>query len=500
MRCKRLPNERIILILVASLIFLIYLFNFSSYFVTHDGIEYSLNIINFKPGWLDGKPLYIVVGRIFYEIGRFFLSKEKLVYVFDFMSAIFATLACINLYFIYKQLFEEKYTGLFSSLCIAFSPIFFFMSVIPNHYTLMLFLTTLSVLLWLKKNFFWWAVCFGLAISSYALSLLLIFPFIYSILKQESYKKEFHKILKVLPVILLICLVFYGWVLLFYVTKNSGFVKFYYNIIMNDYLLFNNARGFVFEYLLYHMIPSFFRSLGFHNIFLFVITVFYFFTKKKLLFDKKLGFLFWWFVPYLIFIIIWPSDNLYFFGRKFVILILPPLTIILTHAFSEFFLKRAFKSKIKILSVFFIAFLLFIAVFSSIKEFSSFICINEAVRDEEYGKILAQNMPEDSVLITAWETPYVRFYNDRNLTVMGWFGSTFPEHNVIGFVNSTLSDLLDKHEEVYITNSVLDQEVVWENHTITTKFEVAKTFIKENFKLSEFYYDTNVISEKSPKK
>ena len=496
MEHKILHREKIILIFVASLIFLIYLFNFSPYFVTHDSIQYTLNIINLRPGWLDGKPLYIFVGKIFHEFGISFLPREKIVYVFDFLSAIFATLTCVNLYFIYRYLFRKRYIGILSSLCLAFSPLFFFMSVIPNHYTLMLFLSTLSVLLWLKKNFFWWAVCFGLAISSYAISLLLIFPFVYSILKQESYKREFDKISKVFSLILLICLVFYGWVLLFHINKHPGIIKFYYNIITTDYLVFNNARGFVLKYLLCFMMPSLFRSIGFHNMFLFIIMLFYFFTKKRILFKKELWFLFWWFIPYFIFPLLWSSDNFHFFGRKFVIFILPALSIILVHSFSEFSLKRNFKLKIKIFSIILIVFLLFVTIFFSVKEFSSFSSADELGKIEEYSKTLAQNIPENSVLITAWETPYVQFYNDRNLTVIGWFGSTFPEHGVTEFVNLTISELLAKHGKVYITNSFFDQESLWKYQNISTKFEVAGNFIRKNFNVTEYCYDTNLVLEK----
>ena len=497
MEYKILHREKIILIIVTSLIFFVYLFNFSPYFVTHDSIQYTLNIINLKPGWLDGKPLYIVVGRIFYDVGRVFLPREKLIYVFDLISAIFATLTCVNLYFIYKHLFRKRYVGILSSLCLAFSPLFFFMSVIPNHYTLMLFLSTLSVLLWVKKNFFWWAVCFGLAISSYVLSLLLIFPFIYSILKQEPYKKKFHKILKVLPVIPLICLIFYGWVLLFYITKHPGFIGFYYNIIKNDYLLFNNAKGLVLlSYFFHYLIPSLFRSIGFHNIFLILIMFFYFFTKRKPLFSKELSFLFWWFIPYFIFPFIWTSTNLNFFGRKFAIFMLPALSIILVHSFSEIFLKLNFKLKIKISSIMLIVFLLFVTISFSMKEFSSISSVDEAGKIEEYSKMLAQNIPKNSILITAWESPYVQFYNEKNLTVIGWFGSTFPEHEVTEFVNSTISDLLSKHGKVYITNSFFDQDVLWRHPGITTKFEIAGNFIRNNFNVSEFCCDANLVLEK----
>jgi len=105
-------------------------------------------------------------------------------------------------------------------------------------------------------------------------------------------------------------------------------------------------------------------------------------------------------------------------------------------------------------------------------------------------------IPENSVLVTAWETPYVRFYNNRNLIIMRWFGSTFLEHEVTEFVNSTISDLLIKDREVYITNSFFDQDVFWRHLGITTKFEVAGDFIRKNFNVTEFCCDTNLVSEK----
>ncbi len=77
-----------------------------------DGAYYANMILSLRPGWMDGKPVYIWIGYIFSEFASFLgVSRPSLVLVFGLYSALFGSLTAVNLYFISKSLFSQRFLG-----------------------------------------------------------------------------------------------------------------------------------------------------------------------------------------------------------------------------------------------------------------------------------------------------------------------------------------------------------------------------------------------------
>ena len=116
-----------------------------------DGAYYANMILSLRPGWMDGKPAYIWIGYIISKVASFLgVSRPSLVLVFGLYSALFGSLTVVNLYFIGKSLFNQKYLGVAAGLLAAFSPIGFSMSLLIAPYSLTLFFVTLAVAAWIR--------------------------------------------------------------------------------------------------------------------------------------------------------------------------------------------------------------------------------------------------------------------------------------------------------------------------------------------------------------
>lgn len=155
-------------------------------------------------------------------------------YIFGFISAFFGALTVICTYYIYKELFNDTKFALFPPILLAISPTFFFASTISEVFTLNLFFVSLTILMWLQKRFLLWGLAWALAISSHATSVLLIFPFLMSFVK-ENRKANKSEICQGIIIMSLVSAIFYAGVLSFY-PSFMDFVRDYITISAREYI------------------------------------------------------------------------------------------------------------------------------------------------------------------------------------------------------------------------------------------------------------------------
>ncbi|MBU0456915.1 MAG: DUF2723 domain-containing protein [Nanoarchaeota archaeon] len=144
-----------------------------------------------------GYPTYILLGKLFT-----FIPFGNIAWRVNLMSAVFASLAVMLLYFICYKLTKSKLASFTASLIFAFTRIFWSQAVIAEVYTLNAFFITLNILILLhwkekqnniknnintssKKWLYLFSFAYGLSLTNHITSIFLFPGFAYFILVKE---------------------------------------------------------------------------------------------------------------------------------------------------------------------------------------------------------------------------------------------------------------------------------------------------------------------------
>lgn len=275
-----------------------YSLNLPSYFNSIDSVSYALAVTEFRPGFLDGKPLYIFACRLFYELLKpGFASRAELVYLFGLFSALFGSLTVVVIYLLHRELFGDSWFSLVSALLVAVTPFFFFVSTNSEVVTFNLFFVSLSVLFWIKRRFLLWGVSWGLALSSHATSFLLFFTFLYLFLRGRQ----------LLPVKQIVCgfilaaviaSASYLWVLSYYESLEV-FARTYSALSVNEYVSVGSIYFFTF---IFHFITS----SGIVISLTAAYSAYYLLKHKRK--KEQVHILLSWLAPYTLFLFVWYRD------------------------------------------------------------------------------------------------------------------------------------------------------------------------------------------------
>jgi hypothetical protein len=434
---------------------------------------------------MDGKAVYIWLGHAIYAVTALIgLSRPSLVLVFGLYSAIFASLTTVNLYVIYTSIFGEKYMGLASAFLTIFSPIGFVTSLLIVPYPLALFFVTLAVAAWLGERYVTWSLALALAICTHASSILLAAAWVGVILTSHS-RIMAVAFVKHLPILLLVCVGFFGWVISFFPSLDS-YVQFNLFVTAKDYLQpitgwnWLISRG---EALIQSngLLLLMFSGLG-----LCVV------VKGRTANQKMLT---WWFTPYLIFYLVWPQA-----GGKFYIFLLPPLSLTATAGISyaarsmqtllHTFVSEAPKRILTRRRALFLLSLILVIVTLASSLTQGYASVAR-MRDQpnEYAQLgIAMNVwaaKEDfsanTLIISGWEAHYVIFYTPK-LRVVGWYGSLFPveTERIASLVLSTINQAHACQQRVFMTyiwyrqESTRDPSITQAVNVISTNFRIVQ--------------------------
>ncbi len=523
-----LPMERRELVFIALLLLLIlsiYSLNLSKSALTPDSAGYPLVAEILHPGWMDGKPVYIWTGRLFFEFWRAFMnSREALLKTFAFYSALFGALTAINVYLIFRSLFNKRYLGGMSSVLVAFSPMFFYSAVTIESYMFNIFWATLAVLFWVKKRFIWWGIAWGLALSSHITSAFLFFPFAWS-LAFSNYRFQWKKALLGCCFSIFICVVSYGWVLSFYPSL-PAYIRFYRSVSQDEYLrwptltwITQNLIRFRVIWVVYVLIAAgglfYFRRQPGKTLLIIVILpllilLLYFYGSNLFLLWKSCGYvlttlglaaalllsreknrrqksylLFAWVVPYALFFLGWIQD-----GGQFYIYLVPPISLIVTRLFDSIteglysnVIDRSYSLLPPLLKVkgdLIIVALLFLFALSG-GLFQKMGTIRWAHSKlgfpDQYALQIKSQITPGSVLIASWEGAIAKFY-DPGLHVFDFPFSMVPIDSVSCHFNSSIRDYLNSGTEVFVTKNWLfqrkDAATILARETIRNEFTLLR--------------------------
>lgn len=475
--------ELILLFITFLVILSVYVSTSFHSFLSIDGPAYILSIINKTPGWMDGKPVYIWIGRFFLWLGNILgYSGPELIYVFDFYSAVFGALTCVNIYFIYRKLFDRRYEGIVASILLAFSPIFLLTSSMVEVYTPNLFFVTLSILFWLERNFVLFGISWGLAISSHASSILLVVPFLVSLPSKRDMKNNLFVGLIITVVILLLG---YFWVISFY-NDTYTYANFYLDVTKKEYI-----QPFDLNTILSGLI-MFINGIG---VDLFIITILAIPLLIRSVYRDKIIFLTSWFIPYFLFFTFWIKEMFYVYT-------IPPIAIL--SARSIFYISKFFnisetnitsKNKLtqilpKLQNLLILLFLIILVFLRSTYYYQMIYNSHDMIYDfDKFSIWTVDNVPQGSIIITSLEGLSVRFYNSK-ITVLLWGDSTFPEDEseIRSLVYTNITNYLKNGKKVYVTEYWFKQEGMYKGDD---RFIKASFFLKNEFnvtKINDYVY------------
>ena len=395
-----------------------------------DGAYYANMILSLRPGWMDGKPVYIWIGYIFSEFASFLgVSRPSLVLVFGLYSALFGSLTAVNLYFISKSLFSQRLLGVAAGVLAAFSPIGFSMSLLIAPYPLTLFFVTLAVTAWIRKSYLTWSVAWALAMCSHASSVLLAITWLASLLTSRD-RRVTKTVVKYLPVTFAVCLVFFGWVVSFY-SSLDYFIRFNLWVSAKDYILPVTSNW------LADRVGALTQSNG--SVLLIMSALGAFLILKRKLPAQTI--LVWWAVPYLAFYLIWGQA-----GGKFYIFLIPAVALMAAAAIGEIAGKLGkaltgfrpslggFPTK-KIWPALIAVVLVLLTLAAGLTQ--GYGAVAQMKTEPNEFSVLGieinnwatkGNLSSNAVIIAGWETNYILFYSP-GVKVLGWYGSVFPSTN-----------------------------------------------------------------------
>lgn len=432
-------KEFIALCLLCVILLSAYILSFPYAFISFDSANLPNFIVDFKPGWMDGKPIYIWLGRIIYNYYKgLSLPLENFVWMLNLYSAIFGVLTCINTYFICRHLFNLK-KNILAFIFTGLSPIFFFTSSSIEVYCLNLFFITLSLLLWIRERYILWGIAFGLALSSHILSILLIFAFLtYSFLCNIKLDR---KIITGIFLGLLISGGCYFWVFKHY-PSIAYFFKTYLTIAKNEYvrrITFHDGSSNMLGALNGVFILSALSSIAL-----------FFFERNRF---KELTFLYSWLAPYFLFAFIWNQhEKMGSLGGQFFIYSSPPLAILASISIC-FYTQKIFKGR-------FLNIFSFLLMGILITHFIPTIVENKVYSKQKAKQIkyLSKDITEDSFVICGWEAPWVKFYNPKS-EIYYFIASNIPrsQEQLNNFIYK-IDSYLTKKKDVFVNAGLFVEE------------------------------------------
>ncbi|NCP02286.1 MAG: hypothetical protein COZ32_10260 [Nitrospirae bacterium CG_4_10_14_3_um_filter_53_41] len=512
-------GEASLVILLFLLVLSLYSMNLSRSAITPDSAGYPLVSEQLLPGWMDGKPAYIWMGKLVFEGWNFFSrSRETLLKTFAFYSALFGAMAAINVYFIFRALFARRYLGGMVSLLLAFSPMFFYSAVTIEVYMFNIFWVTLTVLFWLRRRFILWGVAWGLSLSSHITSLFLFFPFAFSLLSSHD-RIEWKRILLGSCVTFIILVAAYGWVLSFY-SSIPAFIEFYGSISRNEYLryptpswLVQSLKGFkeisaiyfVFSLgvivcvrkqwrkalpalILFPLVILYFnfyrhnifllcKSCGYLLTFLCLAAAFLLYARKEK--RKQLYFLLLWLFPYVVLFLGWIQD-----GGQFYLYLVPAMSLITGGLFDELLRRNGLtmrdgshgsprslmRSRIYLAVVVFLLTLLggLYQKVATIRWYHNYLSPSD-----QYALQIKDKIPSKSVVGAGWMNPIIRFYAP-GLQTLGFPFLGIPLDLFDFQFMSTIQQSLKAGRNVFVTKEWLSQR-----NDVKTKLSRKK--IERNF-------------------
>jgi len=395
-----------------------------------DGAIYSNSVVEFRPGWADGKPAYILVGRLFYMLGlQFGLDRAGMVTVFTFISNLFGALACVNVYLIFRILYSRRFYGFFAFLLAAAAPAFVKNSIIVEVYALNIFFVTFSVLMWLRGRYLLWGLGWGLALTSHLSAVLLAPLFLYSFFCVG----ERRKVCAGLLVAACVSAAGYLWVLSFYPGLRE-YIMFYVEVAGRDYLGGFGVLGL--GYRLYVLLSAF----GFVLVVLSVLSL-------GGLTDRRSRVPLLWGVPYLLFFFLWIQDGGSFYAYATV-----PAAILAAGGLMKFFEEtRAYRVCVLVFAV--------LAGASLYQAAGVAEEVNESAGEwDEVALSLADKLPKGSLLIAGWEGPFIDYYTD-DVLVASWAGSDFPsdKDDITSLVENTVEGHLTYGGRVFVSGLCINQ-------------------------------------------
>ena len=474
-------RELAVVLLVISSIF-VALISLLPVFLTNDDTAYYANsIIDLKPGWMDGKPIYIWIGHlVFWFASLLGVSRPSLVFVFGAYSAFFGSLTGVNLYFIYRSIFNERYIGLTPALLTVFAPIGLTTSLLIAPYAVTVFFTTLAIAAWSNKRYLMWSLAWSMAICCHASSLLLGIAWLGSLLASRD-KNVAKKIAKHVPIIFFVCIVCFGWVLTFYPSLDY-FLRFNAYVTQKDYLEPITEQWFT------GRLQALAQSSGLMLLILSAVGT-YFLDKRR---SSDETILLWWLAPYLLFYLFWPQA-----GGKFYIFCLPSLSMLASLG------VRRLSSILRTVTGLGSTHLRFARPTSGFANILLILLIVMGGLTQGYGAVVELRMGPNEyssaalainqwvteegissgiLIISGWETHFIRFYSP-GIKVVGWYGTLFPdtETQIASLVLNTITRAQANHERVFVTRLWYFQEassdvrIALAASTVVRHFEIVET-------------------------
>lgn len=448
---SRLEVTTVALVAVVSFVALV---PYLPIFLASDDAAYYANVmIDMSPGWMDGKPVYVWIGHLMFRLATMLgASRPSLVFVFGLYSTAFMSLTGLALYSIYRSLFHEPYVGIIAALTALFSPIGLSTSLSIAPYPVSLFFVSVAMAAWLRRKYFAWSIAWSLAIASHASSLLLAPVWLLSLLLPD-YKDAPRLVAKHIPIVLLVCALCFGWVLAHYPSLDY-YVRFNLYVTQRDYLEPITTQWFSTR------LEALLQSNGLMMLVLSAVGS-YFLTRLG---TSRNTVLLMWLVSYLAFCLFWPQA-----GGKFYIFCLPPLSLLaalgirrlstaLGQILPRFSRSHSGLGVTRMSAPIGVLLVLLVLVGGMAQGYET--VARMSVYPNEYAVAgmaindwaASSNISSTVVIISAWETHYIRFYAPT-VKVVGWYGTVFPDNQtqIELLVLNTINRAFLSHDRVFMT-------------------------------------------------
>jgi hypothetical protein len=473
-------KETALIVLSCSFILFVLVSYLPNLLANDDSAYYANQILALKPGWMDGKPAYIWIGHMFVILAQSMaVPKASMVLVLGVYSALFMSLTCVNLYFIFRSVTGRRYWGILPGVLVAFSPIGFSASTLIAPYPIAIFFATLAVASWLEKRFVTWSLAWGLAICSHASAILLAVVWLVSLLRNRD-KRLAKRVLSHIPVTISICVVLFGWVVSFYPSL-SYFIQFNIWVTNKDYMLPSTNQW------LWNRLGALTQSDGFFLLGFATLGACLAMLRRL----KGASEVLWWLAPYLTFYLFWGQGEY----QKFYVFILPALAVLAVQGIDLLADElRHIKWKLpnlrmNALQTCFAVSLVLLTLLGGLAQGYASVSSTKT-QPNEYSTLAIridrwatqQNITSDGLIIAGWEANYIIFYS-HGLHVLGWYGTIFPSDPAqITYLILLDIDRAHAHgQRVFMTNLWYTQEaesdpsLSFASHFIADHYRIVET-------------------------
>ena len=381
-----------------------------------------------------GRQGVVLVNAFFFYLFKVFLGHESAEFTVNFSSALFGTMSVAILYFLVKNLTNDKFVSFSSGILYSVTPLFLSVSTFAKEHTLDVFTSLLSILLLvigLKKLNYFYISLSGLFLSLLILirfpSVLIFFSMVFLIYNFDKMRKEDAKLNK-LKAFCFFLTPFAIFILLYFLFGFSTFL----NEAKNNFNLISFGDT---HYLLNfkYSVEVLFLTLTILGFLFSIIGLMFLFKGNRKLFYFILLF----FIPLFIF---YASSKTV--SDRFFSLPLVPLVIALSYALGYIKKKDSYVSAL-ILILFTILFL--VSIYPIIKlrhEFSAF-------KDMAF-MVNSNTNPQDSIVILYGDdTPALNYYS--KVPVMSC--DYEPESKMIRKFISQINEKMNSGFRVFISGA-----------------------------------------------